>query len=1664
MSYLSDAEIDKLESGGTQYLSDADIAALESSSNKRNTSIFEDFKVGLNSAAQPVAKWAGMVAGAVPSYLGDTETADSIYKKTDELTKSMEDYWVPKDAEQKTFAGKAIGTVASLPQQLLAFPFSPAETGKTLVDAGEDGSWNGNVQGAAMLDTLGNTAGVALPGAVGGGLLKKFVSGAAINAGQETFMKKAIQNTATTEKGKAAFEPTLEGAGLAAIVGGPMGMLTPNAPKTLSDTRNPYIDKRIDTKAPEVEAKAMTDVDNQIDVRRSEIKRIEEHIARQSDPTSEHTQKLHADLLSETQALTQLLAFKGEHVAPDVPRTDVEAPRIDEQNQSNTNTPELELGKPIDVSWKSGKYDFSEQRTYEHREDDGRLSKTIVEEDGTTKKYWLVETADGDFIWKEAAGNKEGYARLSKEQALEWAKDDLPAGQQTPPKKQTFEPLPDRYSVNDAVTNRDYSTFSPEALSNMMQNKQKKIDAVYESILKHGVGSEAGMKALAFKDLLQKEYDLINKEFNKKLDMQSKSEHDFIQVAEQKASWELREPMLQALRERGIRGGLEVIAAARGQKELSPFGRYLGELAQKLLDNPLVGQHKYVEDTNFEHAGGFDNVSGYVHMKGDWTSSPGVFLHEVVHSAVNRALSLFDRGLLTDPKQVLATRNIKDLYNKIKLDKGMQDILKRFVGDDYKIYMENTREFVAYGLSDQKFQLALNKIKLGDTPVFSRLTNAIKNLLNLNKNERTALDDVLRYGEHLIDASEGLPPGFNPNEKVSYHKLHTPQDLLAALKSGALHVFAHGFTQNMRQMMRHDVHFSAVEEKVAKAERAKEYLVRTINHGIDAIPVWKEEGKYWYKTTGSEQEAALVPSMFNLKGVHIFDVYDTLMNGYRNSVDALDTIKENTGKWSKDQLMLAHAINNATTKLYESSIKMLASKGLDYTKLKQRIGYMLTSRVGNHAMTVKVNGILVRQQHFLTQGEAKHWADIYKKQNNDSRVVVETAEVSDLREGNATQGLKDFLETLSTKSGKELEEYISQVDRMMNEDNSNIGSHTLKSHIVGGYIGNQIGMSKNAMGEQLRTALPKMVDNYAQNIMSRSIQKDYLSYLIDNEDKINPTTKDLIGFYIETQIGQPFQKGGVSEAMKMTSDRMREWIDTGVDSIFGYHNRDKHAIDRFMGLFGNAFYISNILMKPSIWLAQPLQALNSLRSSFKEGETPRQVLMSFGETLVQLSMGKKYIEGNPELEKAIYRASQETNVLHPQMVNDYNDMRIGSNPNSWLNSTIDTISGKKISAWGDRGSRYASFLFFYNLHKRSGLVGDELIRVASRDATENMVAYGSKKLPAIYREMGIVGEQGATLATFAHAQLGNLIVDLKEFATKPGARTAAPLIMTAAVTMILGGAISMPIIAEYELLRQMAVSMGWWTSDRWPSASELIMDHAPRWVSMGLLSDVTDIDMDASMRYTSLLNKIVDIEKNGLLAFSPHLSWGKDVVANAWDAVSPNSTVPQRDQALKKVLPKGPVSGIVDQARNDWDLVTGEGMPFTRTGPRGQGGVPRDTAAKIAPFIGSQPTTQSMDMKKQLAGRERDKQAEALTEKAIQYLVHGDKERGVKAFDKLLTQYYAGDQNKLNNGIENQIAKMNSTGLFGRYWNAKTGASTPAQQAAIIRDNLGEYLKRRNGK
>jgi len=187
---------------------------------KPETNFGENFGIGLNSAAQPIVKAAGMIGGMAANALLPDGVQDSIYKQMDETSKSMEDYWVPKDKEQ-SFGGKVTSAVSTLPAQLLAMPFSPFDTGKTSIDNGESLM---SAERNTLIDTAGNIAGAALPGAVGTGLMTKLGSAFGINAAQDYATKYAIQQSSETEANKKQFQPTLEDSAVAGIVGAPFGL------------------------------------------------------------------------------------------------------------------------------------------------------------------------------------------------------------------------------------------------------------------------------------------------------------------------------------------------------------------------------------------------------------------------------------------------------------------------------------------------------------------------------------------------------------------------------------------------------------------------------------------------------------------------------------------------------------------------------------------------------------------------------------------------------------------------------------------------------------------------------------------------------------------------------------------------------------------------------------------------------------------------------------------------------------------------------------------------------------------------------------------------------------------------------------------------------------------------------------------------------------------------------------------------------------------------------------------------------------------------------------------------------------------------------------------------------------------------------------------------
>lgn len=1138
--------------------------------------------------------------------------------------------------------------------------------------------------------------------------------------------------------------------------------------------------------------------------------------------------------------------------------------------------------------------------------------------------------------------------------------------------------LGNRYEVNEAINAKaaQYSKYSEDVLVKMYNNKTDKLERIQDFELR---------------ELISKERDLIAQELFKQRESNTHTFTDKAVIGDNTPLAKLTQELDQVVKNSDdpIRSGLDYLASKKGDVALEPHGKYLGELADQLRNNPNIGRDGLKFDPAMTADGSYSNLSGQINMN-PHNFHAGTFLHEVVHSAVNKVMTLVGEGKVKDLQQVQAVRNIEALYANVKDNFGF--ILDKYVPKEMqKFMMENPREFVAYGLTNSNMIAALKRMRLSGESGFSRFKNTVMNLLGLSDKARTAFSELLENGGHLIDTSTGEAIGRDLPK--SFAQANTPTKLLAGIRQGALNIFAHGFTAQLKQMMKNDVHAQEIFKITDIANKRKESLDQVILYGKDTFQQWEQRGVLnTFKLSAAEKPEALVPSMYKLKGNEIHDVYSKMIDGMLNKVDPNQTFATHSAGWSPGQQNFAKALINISDKLLKAARGMQAGNNLK--QLQQLMGYILTSRAGDHAVTVSYRGIPLRLQRYMTKAEAEHWQQWFRSQSNDFEVRYDhTKNYTD------PSSIVDFLEeNLANIPPHQLAAELQvKLDRMI-AGNSNVGVHSMQSRMLAGFIGDQVGLTPHQLGERLRESLPRAVKAYTQNIASRDVHKRVLDYY--DKNPVPKNTSELMDFYVRTQTEGLIPEGSIRETLQTGSKQVREFVDTIVDKHFGeFHGRDKHALDRFTGLFGNAFYTANITMKPAIWIAQPLQAFMSARSAFKNGESPRQVLAALGQTVMDMAGGKKFAD--PEYKRALFHAVEDGNTLHPQMTNEFNDWKIGTDPNTAINKVVNLATGRTISTIGDKFSRFSSFTFFYNLHKRSGLKGSELALKAAEDTTTNMIGYGSKNMPAIYREMGIFGEQSSPLATFAHGQAGNLIVDVVDFMKTPSARTAAPLIMTGAVIAVLGGVVSFPLIAEYEIVRQVGLKNGWWGTE-WPDATQLLLVHAPSWVSHGVLSDATGMDIDASMRYTSLMQKITNVQNQGMLSLFPPLAWGAEAAGGVAtlisDVIGKAHTPTEIDKAVKATVPKGILGGAVDQYRNDWDLFQPENQknPLTRMGNAGKGGVERTDVEKKAPFFGTRSLDESLVSMEAFTNQQRNQQRTNDLIRAAQLYSSGNQDKAIQ--------------------------------------------------------------------
>ena len=131
---------------------------------------------------------------------------------------------------------------------------------------------------------------------------------------------------------------------------------------------------------------------------------------------------------------------------------------------------------------------------------------------------------------------------------------------------------------------------------------------------------------------------------------------------------------------------------------------------------------------------------------------------------------------------------------------------------------------------------------------------------------------------------------------------------------------------------------------------------------------------------------------------------------------------------------------------------------------------------------------------------------------------------------------------------------------------------------------------------------------------------------------------------------------------------------------------------------------------------------------------------------------------------------------------------------------MEWASGQKPSSGADSLSRYMTFAVMYEHYKKQGLRGKALAEKAAEATEQTMVMYNMPYKSPLLQNTGMFGQAISPLLTFATAQQGLLVADAK-LALKTG--NVAPLLVTSLTAALMGGAIGLPLIAEWTLLNEL---------------------------------------------------------------------------------------------------------------------------------------------------------------------------------------------------------------------------------------------------------------------
>jgi hypothetical protein len=1173
----------------------------------------------------------------------------------------------------------------------------------------------------------------------------------------------------------------------------------------------------------------------------------------------------------------------------------------------------------------------------------------------------------------------------------------------------------------------------------------------------------------------------------------------------------MHDPRLEPLlREQNLDAALDMIIDTYKNRSISIIAKWIRDNPRI---RPFMDMFNLTGKDNLGEFHGDLGPRGTIRISEAARSSPVTLIHELLHGVSKRMLSVVMAVREQSLGPIIPNRALRAEYDA--MPKAAQDAAKDVLNlrahllrehpellDKFPRAMEDPHEFFTYGLSDEGFKMAL--MQVSGTGYFK---NPIKQLFNdfarmlgfgKDKKVRSAMEELFVAGETMakystgkgLDADDRMRLGIPTKDELvknqkslaetlrhlplSANRQITLNEILSVpdIKRKISYWFSKNWfgPQQFALQIKDNPLLFSVAKAVHDAEDLAERYSNFVMYGKQHISTRPKVGPFI--SIDKIESGGSLPHILNNTKPGDWEVLAKLMHfAMDNGIPHDRILAEHSMHLTAHQ----KTVYEGLVDLMERDRTFLNGHVLQdapWAQVSKKKGWFPAVRKGDYEVVALYGDLALLSERVRTIVEAEHLQTKLEGDPNWNRTKIK---IIDKQAERANEPQRAALvkelhdQIIGTVHGTDLPESVQMklIDAMVERlgNRGPVAGHHMFRKDVPGYEGRKVYQTDAEMGKEFRQSWIDYISERSTNIKKGSIQHGTIQHLTSPliQERM-PNAVALGQHMVDMAVGDfnTIFHGTFDKGVRNFVDRVVVGAAHMVPAWKDWYPKS-HIIDRTHGVAAHLFYMATLTTRPGFWLAQVMSSTQGLRLMFRTDNTA-QAFVGVGKGMMTIMSG-----GDADWHRAVHYGATEKNVFHPALTSeltgfkwDFKDHYGTELAAKFLRNILPWAAGEKMSAGADAYSRYVNFAWFYHKHKDAGLRGKALYDAAAEDTMSTMVVYDNPHKAPVIRKLGLVGDAISPLQTFATAQFGNLVADLK-YMHRQGytPQSTLPFLATGMTTMLMGGAFGLPFIIEYEALRQMLIAIDEDTFSSMPSVIDMLSREEAMEIkglpkgalAYGLPSASLGIDVGSGLRWNAIISKAL-LEDQSLLTMFPAVEYGRQLGLNAVLAFSselPDDMVRQAQKRKAAMFIGSHITGL--KALTDEVLFDAGGRDFVPGGARNYAMRPQTDQERWSTLVGNRTIRAAQDSAIEQTLRKEDMQEREKAQKYIDLFLDGvklgDTDRVQRAVDKMIEAEM--DPNSINSQLEAAYAKRDIDQRMRYYVNSKGRVTSDSAQKRYLR-------------